>query len=162
MKNVKRISAAVILLAASVPVYAQWSDTGQLQVNGNMPLITELQIEDLGVTLDLSDAAADVHIATVRERSNSTTGYQITITSANGGELQHSSGQGSLPYTLEYGAGNQIDLTTGGSISNSNVTPAQGLSRDVLVSHGTGDATSGDILPEGSYQDTLTFTISAE
>ncbi|MFW5801609.1 MAG: hypothetical protein ACOCVC_06225 [Spirochaeta sp.] len=162
MRELKRFFVIMLFGALALPAFAQWEQSGSLTVQGNMPLIVELQIEDANTTLQLEEAATDVLIATVRERSNSTSGYTLSLTSANAGELADDTGDSSLAYTLSYG-GTEVDLTSGTIVANSSTsrTPAQGVEQEVLVSHGSGDA-DGDFLPEGQYTDTLTFEITAQ
>ncbi|GAB6090519.1 hypothetical protein [Spirochaeta dissipatitropha] len=163
MHVIKKITlSAILALLIAAPTFGQWNESGTLTINGNMPLITELRIVDENVQLTLAESVSDVLLATIFERSNSQTGYTVSLSSANNGILEHEAGQGSLIYELTYG-GSQVDLS-GGAVNvttNGDRTPAQGLERELLLSH-SGGGVEGDFLPEGSYIDTLTFEISAQ
>lgn len=162
MFYVKRFLLALLLTAIAVPAFAQWNNTGSLQLEGNMPVITELKVEDAGATLDLSQSETDVLVASVFERSNAVAGYTVSMTSTNDGELAHDGEGSGLSYTLSYGS-DEVDLTAGSVTvtSSTSRTPAAGDEKEVLVSHGSGGA-DGEFLADGTYQDTLTFEIVAQ
>jgi hypothetical protein len=65
-----------------------------LILRGNVPQILSIQVnaEAQATELDLSTSQNDLKVATVQEKSNSSTGYQVSISSANSGALLHESG----------------------------------------------------------------------
>jgi hypothetical protein len=81
----------------------------------------------------------------------------VAISSANLGKLVHESeSSSSLNYTLKYNS-NSVNLATGQTFTYSSAVSANN-NRDVQISY-TG--VSHDLLIEGDYTDTVTFTISA-
>jgi hypothetical protein len=144
--------------------------TGSLLLQGTVPEILEITVnaDPAATALDLSVDASSVKVATVIERSNKKSGYTVTVESANGAAQSSNSGlfvnddpgiTDSLSYDISYG-GSPVSLTNGaGMISDvSTKTPGTGSSKDVTISY-----TGSTSFPyEGTYSDTLTFTIAAK
>ena len=116
-------------------------------------------------TLDLISAQTDLLVATVTEKSNSVTGYTITLASANAAAatatLNGTTGGNTdnLTYTIEYGSA-PVGLTLGAATvtDTTGKTAATGDVKNVTISFdGTGSFLSAD-----TYEDTLTFTIAAK
>jgi spore coat protein U-like protein len=144
---------------------------GTLVLQGTVPGILEITVnaEPGHDTLDLSLNAADVKVATIVERSNKKAGYTVTLESANA--LVDSASTGvfkntdpaypdySLGYTISY-AGTAITLSSGSAVISdvSGKTSGSGESKDVAISYNGAD----EFPYEGTYTDTLTFTIAAK
>jgi len=157
----KKILIAGFFVLAATGAFAQWDTTGTLTINGNMPVITQIRIVDNGVTLDLQNAGVDVLLAEIQERSNSTTSYTVSVTSANSGTLVGSTHAEALTYSLDIG-GATIDLSSGAAqevSNNAGRTTAVGIPKEIRISYGSG-GTDGQFLAEDSYSDTLTFEIA--
>lgn len=109
-------------------------------------------------SLNLSQTQTDLLVGTVREKSNSNTGYKVKISSLHTGKLVRGGGTESVNYSLKYD-GNAVDLSTaaGQTFNNAGAQVVNEV-RDVSISY-TG--TNEDSLVEGTYSDTVTFDISA-
>lgn len=160
MKRNLLILAALLTLSAGA-LHAQWNPTGNLTIVGTMPVITQIQVLDNLVNLDLSQVGTDVVVGSLRERSNSASGYTVTVTSQNSGALVGDVLSESLNYTLSIG-GTTFDVSSGTPVLITDSlarTTAAGSSRNIAVSHGSGDA-GGLLLAQDTYRDVLTFEIA--
>lgn len=155
MKNTKRILALSALILSSVATAAT---TGSLILRGNVPDILSIEVtaEAIATTLDLSTTQADLKVATVQEKSNSETGYTVSISSANDGSLVRSGGSESITYTMKYN-GVAVDLS-GVDTFNNAAAAAVTVNKDVTISYVGQDF---DDLVAGDYEDTVTFSIAA-
>jgi hypothetical protein len=107
-------------------------------------------------TLDLSTSQTDLAVASVNEVSNAKNGYKMTITSANFGNLKRTDGTDALSYSLKYnGAAVALGSAAGTTITNSSPS-AVSTNKSVTISY-----TGAETLVEGTYADTVTFTIAA-
>jgi hypothetical protein len=107
--------------------------------------------------LDLETTASDLIIASVNEKSNSNTGYKVNVKSTNLGALKRSGGTETFGYSLKLGS-TAIDLSTvaGQTINHPSAALAD-VTNDVKISYtGVSNAT----MVEGTYVDTVTYTIS--
>ena len=118
--------------------------------------------------MDLTTTMAGSLIATVNERSNSSTGYTVSLTSANlaadiSGATEpffsHTSASGTLEYTLTYGGVAVGGWASGTAVITDSVgtTAPEWLSNPLRISY-VGSVT----LPAGDYEDVVTLTISAK
>jgi len=144
-------------------------DSALVSVTARMArLVDLLAVQESGIrTMDLTIPVADRLLATVHERSNANTGYEVSITSANlaadAGETEpfflNSSGSGLLSYGLTYG-GTAVSVWTGGTALVTDTTGTAGpdwLTRELRISYsGSAD------LPAGDYEDRLIITITAK
>lgn len=137
--------------------------TGQLTLTGVIPEVLALSVspEAISSNLDLTSTQSDLLVAVVNEVSNSNSGYKITISSLNDGNLKLSGGSVTIPYTLTY---DNLPVT----LSGSSVAPIEVKSEAVsgIYNHNspieisyTGAASEDTIA--GSYSDILTFEISS-
>lgn len=157
------ILAVVFAILFSVGTISAATE-GTLLLQGTVPAVLEITVTpESGVNdaLDLSADITDLKVATVLERSNKKAGYTVTLSSANNGVFQNTDTtyDYSLDYTLAYD-GSEIDLSSGSAeITNESVkTTGAGTSKNVTISY-NGEA---DFPYEGTYTDTLTFTIAAK
>ena len=118
--------------------------------------------------MDLTTTEAGRLIATVNERSNSSTGYTVTLTSANlaadvSGATEpffaHTTASGTLEYTLTYGGAAVAGWSSGSAVITDTVgtTAPEWLSKELRISY-VGSTT----LPAGDYEDVVALTISAK
>jgi hypothetical protein len=160
MKKTITLVAIMITLGALVVAAApQTTDSAVINLSGVIhPRVTiTADVED--VTLDLYADAANVEIATVTEWSNIRAGYDVTLSSTNSGKLLNSVAAGEvLPYTVSY-AGVSHDISLGAVNVTNSVDKAvgMGLAKPLGISY-TADMDLGD----GTYNDSLTFTITAK
>ena len=156
------VSAILVALAAA-PVFAQttgWTDGPvTVNINANMPELTQLRFEEGNTTLDLVTAEA-VTLGTMYERSNNAAGYTVTLSSANSGALLGPDSE-TAPYSLTYD-GATVNLDGGSAtLTTANArTSLNGVPRVIVVTPLVdGEA---DFLAAGAYEDILTFEIAGE
>lgn len=151
-----QIISIIVLLVAS----ASWAaPTGTLLLKSTVSKIHSLEVNPttLASTLPLEASQANSEVATVKVKSNSPTGYKITITSANLGRLVHETNTLSvMPYTLTYD-NNAVNLVSG-TVFNFPGNSPNARNDKVRISY-TGVPYSN--LQQGEYTDTVTFTISS-
>lgn len=157
------ILGAALLMIGSLQAFGQWVPSGDLTIRGFMPEAVAIQIQDEGIILDLETAQTDVLVGTILERSNSTTGYEVTISSANDGFLAHTSLADTLAYTISYGGAAHVTVTAGGILVTDELatTDPSGDAKTIRVSHDGGD-NGTDWIAAGTYEDTLTISIAAK
>jgi len=145
-------------------------DTATVAITGRMAQIIDLYADrEPGIrSLDLTTAVPSRLIATIFERSNSVTGYTVTLTSANlaadtsgatGPYFAHTSAPDTLAYSVSYG-GSVVGSWSGGAavvIDSAGTTAPEWLSRELRISY-SGSPT----LAAGDYEDQLIITISAK
>lgn len=150
----KKLLLALILTSTS----AFTATTGTLVLTGIVPQNLSIVINPTPISsnLDLSTTQTDLKVATSVEKSNSQTGYKVSITSANLGKLKRVSGTEVIPYTLKYN-NNSVNLASTQIVVNAGTGP-QNLSKDISISY-TGLDLSATL--EGTYTDTLTLSISS-
>jgi len=145
-------------------------DSVNVTVYGRMAELLDIySIREPGIRfMDLTIAETDKLIATVNERSNSATGYTISVTSKNlsndgGGATEpyflHSTAAGTLTYSLTYDNAAVGPWTAGtAELTDSALTTIpEWVSKELDISY-SGSPT----LPAGDYEDILTLTISAK
>ena len=151
-------------------------DSVSITVYGRMAELLDIYcIREPGIRfMDLTTSQTDKLIATVNERSNSSTGYTVSITSKNlaedtSGSLEpfflHSSSAGSLTYSLKYDgtsvgpwSSGTAPLTDSDSLTDPDSLPIPGWVSKLLSISYAGSMN----LPAGDYEDILTLTISAK
>jgi len=150
------------------------ADTAEVAVTVRMAELVDIRaVREAGIrSMDLTTAASDRLLANVFERSNSSSGYTVTITSANLNAdagtttvpyFAHSEGGSTLEYSLTYG-GIGVAFSSAGSalVVDSSVTPPlttapEEISRELRISYdGSTDLSAGD------YEDRLILTIAAK
>lgn len=155
MKKLVLVSA---LLALSTTTFAATS--GSLLLQGTVAKKMSLTVspEAVASTLDLAVSQTDLAVASVNEKSNSKTGYKVTITSANLSQLKRTDGADVFSYTMKYN-GSSVSLVdaAGTTISESSASSVN-VNKGVSISY-TGVAP--ELMVEGTYDDTVTFSIAA-
>lgn len=147
---------ALTLTLTTLSSYAATS--ASLLLKGNVPEILSIGVtaETIAANLPLNVTQTNTKVATVQEKSNSKTGYKVTITSANQGKLVRNTGTEQFPYSLAYN--NQaLNLASPVVITNT-AAAAVTANKNVTISY-TGVA--HDLMVAGDYVDTVTFTIAA-
>lgn len=148
-----------ILATAVISTSAMAATTGDLLLKGTVPALLSITVtpETLASSLPLDTTQTDSKVASINEKSNSNTGYQVAISSANLGKLVHESvTSSSINYSITYD-GAAVDLANGDSFTFATAA-AVDANKDVDISY-TG--VPHEQLVQGEYSDTVTFTISA-
>lgn len=151
----------------NIILFASISETAFSAVTGNLPLRGPIERrislfvtpEASASSLDLTTTQNDLKVATLNEKSNSHSGYIVSVTSANLGKLRMINGADVFSYTLKLD-GTPVGLSTSsGSIFSRELTllPLD-INRNVTISY-TGKSVEN--MTEGVYSDTVTFNISA-
>lgn len=141
---------------ALVASFAQAATTGTLLLKGVVISTVSLTVtpESIASALPLNITQNRTKVGSVHEESNSGRGYKVSITSTNGGKMVHESqANSSLSYRMLYNNQN-VNLQSGQTFSYSD--PRVNTDRDLRISYSGNGA-----LADGSYSDTLTFTIAA-
>lgn len=150
----------LVMAALSVLSTSAFSATsGTLLLRGTVPLNLSLAVtaEAGASTLDLTATTSDLKVATINEKSNSKTGYKITVSSVNAGKLKRTDGTEVFSYTLKYG-GSSVALASATDVVVSNTAGVANTNKDVTISY---SGAAADTMVEGAYEDTLSFTIAA-
>lgn len=161
MTKRQRILGLAFIGALSASSFA--ATTGTLLLQGTVAEVLNIVVtpEAVASTLDLATTQSDLLVATVNEQSNSNSGYTISISSANDGNLLRSGGTETFAYTLKY-AGASVSLAGSSSTPVTAKTQSTAgtydVNSNVEVSYTGVPATS---MVAGTYADTLTFEISA-
>lgn len=108
--------------------------------------------------LNLEVSQTDLKVATVNEKSNSKTGYKVTITSANLGKLKRTDGPEVFNYTLKYANTPVLLSSSAGTVFSNASMSVVNINKDLNISY-TGALNQTMI--EGTYADTLTLTIAS-
>ncbi len=156
----------VLSLYSGTPASYTLEDSVSVAVSIRMAELMDIYMDrEPGITsLDLVTPATDMLIATTHERSNSTTGYTVSISSENltaydTGHTEpyflHETLPDFIEYSLTYG-GSAVLLWSGGAsfITDSGTT---WLDKELRITYG-----SGADMPSGYYRDRLTLTIMAQ
>jgi hypothetical protein len=159
-----RIALVVLVIfAACVPSFAL--PTGSLALSGLVTTTVDVTVTaetgTLAATaLPILLGATHYKIATINEKSNSKTGYTLSVGSTNGFTLK-STGTDAVAYTLTYGTTDFTSLSGAVILTTSLAakTALAGVSKELFI---TFPATTATLLTADTYGDTLTFTIAAQ
>lgn len=155
----KKFIAALTLTTLSFSSFAANLDTVNLVLQGIVAEVLEISIAPTAAAsnLDLSQAATNVPVAVLTEKSNHPVGYKIRSKSVQGAKLVNASDANSfVSYSITYN-GTQIPLGTGfADISGSTNNQRGTFTRDIKISYG-----APSNLSAGTYSDTVTFQIMA-
>jgi len=132
--------------------------SGTLLLKGQVGQVLSILVtpEAIASTLPLNESQVDTKVATVNEISNSSTGYTVTISSANLGNLLRSGGTELFPYSMKYN-NEAVNLAAADVFTNTSAA-AVNVNKDVHISY-TG-VPAGNMIA-GEYSDTVTFEIAA-
>jgi len=158
---IKKSFAAVFLFFCLGSLMLTAEDSVTLELRVTVEEILEITVDAENVAdnmvVSIDDALNELLVGTVTERTNSRTGYTVTIRSENASLLVNSDSSFTIPYTVTYG--NEVIDLSGGSkivVDTTSTTPASGSTREVKVSYTTQDVRA-DV-----YEDILTFVISSK
>jgi hypothetical protein len=155
MKNLMTTLALTVLTSTA---FAGTNAT--LVLSGSVPKKLDISLDTNAVVLDLTTSKNLVKIATVTEKSNSNTGYKVTIASANKGVLKRVGGTETFAYTLKYGSTplTAQGVTAGDTIVGSSSAGLTNVNKDLAISY---SGVAAESMVEGSYEDTINLTIAA-
>jgi len=154
-----KIAVLMFLLAAvgSVMFGATLTISGTID---EVLTVTIDGVEDSTYTgLDLTTSQTLLVVGTSNHFSN-ITAYELTISSANGGQLQIGTATTNVvPYTVSYGDLSDATLTVAPQIvlTTPNITATTGDELDIAISY---DAVANNF-PADTYSDVLTIVIAA-
>jgi hypothetical protein len=155
MKKI-RISFLTLLLASSVIA----ATNGSIMISGNVNAATALVVtSETGYNaLALSTGATNQKVATVREINNTANGYTLTLSSANAGKLRL--GTQDINYSATYD-NTSVNLTLAGVIVTNQgaQTSPINVTKDFKITFAGVDES---LYMQGTYSDTLTFTIASK
>jgi hypothetical protein len=161
-RSIKFVAIVALLLALAIPSFA--ATTSTISLSGSVSPTCSIDVTQpttngsLAITTNVTKST----IATIKEKSNVTNGYSVTLSSANGWSLKGSST--SLAYTLSYGpTGSIVDLTTavGTPVTLTDSTTATvsgGVTKYLQITFLGANVE----LPSGDYTDILTVAIVAK
>ena len=151
-------TALIALTALTLSTTTFAATSGTLLLKGQVGQVLSILVtpEAIAATLPLDQSQVDTKVATVNEISNSNTGYRVTISSANLGNLLRSGGSELFAYSMKYN-GSAVDLAAPDTFSNSTAASVN-VDKDVLISY-TGVPAANMVA--GEYSDTVTFEIAA-
>lgn len=147
----------LVLALLGLSINTQAATSGTLILTGNIPKKIEIVVtpKPAATNLDLETTQSDLSVATLTGKSNVLAGYKISVASANSGKLIHTSAPTQfVNYTMKLDS-TSVPLTGAGFI---NYTGMGNYTKDVNISY-TG--VDGFTMQDGVYNDTLTFTITA-
>ncbi len=153
-----KLVVSTILALSSLSTFA--ATTGSLQLRGAIVPQLELSVTPSADALNVNVQAGNsgLKVATVSESCNDKNGYDITMTSANGGKLVSVNG-GETTYELSYNglSAGQPTVSPKTIKTVTNITGATTVMSDVLI-----NVTAAPNAVAGEYLDTLTFSIVAK
>lgn len=158
----KKLLFIVAGLMAST-AFGAYSASGTLTISGVVLAINELEITPINNTnLNIEGGETARLVGTVSERSNSFTGYKISMSSLNGSKLVNAadvSGNTNTAYTVSYDDNaSYVSLTSSAQVVKtvSSLTALTTVSSNVKV-----NVTAKAGAPAGTYSDTITISIAA-
>lgn len=149
---------SVLLLSLTLAGSSFAGTSADLILKGSVAPILDISIahETVASSLDLSQAANSVKVATLTEKSNYATGYKVKAKSTNGGKLVNSGDQNSfVNYSLTYN-GSSVPLGTSPAQVFSTANQKGTFTKDLRISYSLPSNLSA-----GSHEDTVQFTIEA-
>lgn len=152
----KKLITALTLSTLSFSAFS--ATQADLILKGVVAPILDISIvhETVASNLDLSQAASNVKVATLTEKSNYAQGYKIKAKSTNSGKLVNTSDANSfVNYTLTYnGSGIALNSSPTQIYSTSNLKGT--FTKELKISYA-----APTNLSAGSHEDTVQFTIEA-
>jgi hypothetical protein len=153
MKNFILFSTLVL----STTTMAATSGVLLLQGQVAKKLSIDVTAASAASALNLEVTQSDLAVASVNEKSNSNTGYKVTITSANAGKLLRAGGSEVFAYTMKYG-GSAVALSGSGTTISTASAASVNVNKSLAISY-TG--VPAESMVEGTYSDTLTLNIAS-
>lgn len=159
-------SAAAFGVVGEVVKGTQTTDSDTLTIGGNVPQRVHIAVSAAAgaQSLDLMSDIQWTEIASVNERSNVRAGYEVSVSSANDWVLRgkyEDKDADTLAYQLRYD-GVEKTLAEGPVVftvatDRTNERGKAGIDKSLEIKY----FAANDNLYDGDYEDTLTFTITA-
>lgn len=148
----------IICLLLPLNVFA--ATNGSIFLSGSIPKVVSVTVTPVAGynNLDFTTTATNLVVANITEQSNVQAGYTITCSSANAGLLKNGLVD-SIPYTAGYNGTSFSLSSTPVVISNNGSTNSVVNVTKPLTINYTGVSHVDKM--DGTYSDTLTFTIIA-
>ena len=138
-----------------VPSWFTAPASGQFDVAGVVSARCAIQVEDLSTTLDLQTGETGAQVAIIKESCNSGSGYTVSFSSANGGDMVHETDS-----SLKVDYGFNYDTVSGGDLAGGATLSRAGL--EFQRAHAVTIDVTGDYERQaGNYADIVTVTIAA-
>lgn len=160
MKNIKSDMLILLVgaLALLLTLNSMAATTASLIIRGTVSSVLNISIdaEPNALILPLTVTQTDLKVATLHTQSNSSSGYKVSVSTLNQGKLTRVGGSEVIPYVLKVG-GSTINTLATDELDFTFVS-ASPIDRGVTISYtGVNEAD----FAAGNYQDSITFTISA-
>ncbi|MDG3440686.1 spore coat protein U domain-containing protein [Nitrospirillum amazonense] len=143
-------TVAAVSLAAAPALAATAAASGTIQLNSTVAQTCSVAVTDAGTQLNILTGSNAVTVGSVVETCNDGAGYQISVSSANGGTLKSSAtGAQPISYTPIYdgqSSGSSVNVVRSSAQFNKTATVAVTVPANAQAI-------------AGSYTDTLTITI---
>lgn len=152
MKKTLTLAIALISLSAFA------GTTATLNLKGVIAPLLDVSVvaETLATNLPLDQAVNSQKVGKVVEKSNSSSGYKVSVSSQNGGKLVRAGDNTSfVSYQLKYNNGN-VTLNTSPSVISTNSQRGR-FERDLHITY----SQPAEYATAGEYTDVVTFTIAA-
>lgn len=145
----------LLALTLSMSFSALAGTSATLLLKGSIPALLNIAVtpELNASALDLTVTQSNSKVATVQEKSNSYSGYKVSIASQNLGVLKN--GTHAFAYSLSYD-GSPLNLSSTVTQVNSSST-AVTVNKNVNISY---SGVPAEQLVAGDYSDVVTFTIA--
>lgn len=159
MKRTITIAAVLMTMGTMAFAQLQTSDSVEIRLHGTVAPRVVITSNESDFELNMLADNEDVEVATITEWSNVRAGYKVSLESAQSGRLVNlADATEALPYTITYD-GAEFDLSAG-------VVTVTDRANEKSVGTGTNrrlgiNSTYDPDLGDGDYEDTLTFTITA-
>ncbi len=159
-KDLKRFLLASVV-AVAFALTAGQSQAGTVELSSVVAVDCSVTIANENGVLDIVAGASNQKIADITEDCNETSGFTITISSANDGNLEGTGPlsnpnlNASIDYTVTYDTVVDADLATDATVSHNDAE-----FQDVNGLYATVAPSSTRLA--GSYEDTITVSIAAQ
>lgn len=160
MKNSKVILATMASVLLAQASFAATS--GSLILRGTVGVVSEITVVAEGtdnVNLNILAGETNKLVGKATEKSNNLLGYKISISSPTNGQLRHTADSTKYTnYTISYaGAAAVAPSVAGVQVKNSGAL----IGLTTAISEIRANVTAYATAPAGTYEDTLTVTITA-
>ncbi|MBP9681973.1 MAG: hypothetical protein KBD76_11250 [Bacteriovorax sp.] len=155
---IKRLIIFFCLFLVSSQAFSALS--GSALFKGQVTRVVSLVVtaEPIAASLDLTASKSNLLVATINEKSNSKTGYKMTISSANRGKLKRVDGPELFTYTMKLNGSNvNLSQVAGTTFTRSTSRPVN-INRNLKMSY---VGKLPELMVQGTYADTITITIAA-
>jgi hypothetical protein len=153
---------SIFILSAIAISSANAASSGTLTLSGNVAAVNDIVVTPNGTnntSLNITSGETGKGVASVAESSNDLNGYKITMSSANGGQLQLAGNSAKYTtYQISYAGGSYVTPP----LSASPVTVKSVNSLSALTTATSTVAVNVTAYPTalaGTYSDTVTFSI---